>query len=330
MNNIMANSKNTTSNFSDEELNKVAPHQEKISEYWNNSEKKGQEVVKTYWKGFTQKTRDNFIKSGCYDNNGNRIEPFFLTSIFPCIDDSDENYCQQQEKQRVLVNEIEELEHHLGVLKLCASCELNSPSETSSAKNNIPDEAFGFGEITNAYEFLLILTKWHEPSLLRLALSAIVKNQKAKFLANLPAETEKTNWGIIIILFLTPFLAILNCLLYLSSPFILSYALVSAFKGNVEDTAYSFYLLGLLVFIKQTGKNIKSDLDKKNIPTQDRKNYEAWHKLNYAETYQFSTGVGAKFVFKKMVKDGIDVPPIVFDLCAALESATLRKREISK
>lgn len=263
----------------------------KLADEYDKSREIGQKYISSAWKQLTTAIKDRLVATGHYSSNGGRSG----NEDCPCDVES----------------EVESLEYQLGKLKACADCKL--PSRTDK------NAQIGYEAVTDDIRFtcdeILYKAQWHDPWFIRLGLRAISKQQ----MANLWIPAPKTD-RFIEFKAVAMFVAGLLCMvLVYASPYFVGDALVSATKGNLGDTVLACYVLGFTWWLHELIKNITTVVKPE---TQDAKNetaFNTWVRLDCLMQPLYTTGAGLKVYLEKMVMDGIEVPPIAFDLCSALE-----------
>ncbi len=262
-------------------------------DYDDSAEKAGQEFIRKNWNRLKPRTTETLISSGYYDNHGNRDQEHFGGG------------------------EVEHLEFNVGLLDRCDHCSLPNRSDNGAhiSKDVYSDDIFG------ACVDLLYQPLWHDPQFLRLALNAFPKHQMANLLFILPPIKEDKPLFLFIKFLAIVGFGFLLFLITISSPYFLGLAFVSAAQGDIESTVFALYVLGSGVWIHFFMKNMTNNESKKS---QYEKNYDAWNGLRSHWGWQ-STGSGARFCFHEMAKNGVSVPPLAFDLCAALEASILKR-----
>lgn len=258
----------------------------------------GQNYITKSWKYFTTSTRRKFCATECYDKYGKRLI--------------------NQDAELEIQSTVENLEYQIGILKQCD--EVRLPNRTDKGYV-IPNEATS-DDVLSACNEILYYREWFDPVLIRLALRAVVVNQKARLLMVLPRQKEG---GFLTNSILKVILAIFSMLLILGSPSMVATALTSAANNDVSGATGALYLLGFTVWIYTIVKGISGD--KNDRLSKEEGAYNAWDKLSYVSTgYWLGNGIGAKFYLEQISNDGVSVPLVAFDLCGVLEK-TLDKQE---
>lgn len=264
-----------------------------------------QEVGKLFilkkWKFLTENTKNYLTGSGCYSPDGDRIN---------------------NEDSR-LSDEITSLESRLGYLKQCA--------DFRPSRNH---RELIFGNVANSDEVLfacdeiLYNPQWNDPFFLRLALDAFGVHRVAYLIFMLPpAEKDKSSFMIAIGTAALLFFGLLTLMFVLALPYIISEALISAVTGDKDNTVFMMYLIGLTIYLLLAFKEkLKKRKNTNLIQSYDYQfEYDEWERLNFHKTSWSTVGVGAKFYFQEMIRQGVRLPPIAIDLCAALEASMYKQ-----
>lgn len=205
----------------------------------------------------------------------------------------------------------EQFFYEVGILKRCADSTLPYRSDANGV---IPSEALN-GEVLGAAGSLLHSSVGRDPSFLRLALSAIRQREIALLLTRLPA-LKKDRFPIVRAIGIFGFLIFVG-LLVLASPALLGNAIASAAKGDTDSTVLALYGLAFVALMAGTLRNFS----KLTAETLDEKAHAAWIQLHHMTLGPWQvTGVGTRAYLEKMIGDGILVPPVALDICAALSA----------
>lgn len=195
----------------------------------------------------------------------------------------------------------ERLEHALGMFKQCISSKVPMRSEKGAP---IPHEALTDDVLLSCEELLYVLD-WHDPEFLRLALGAVAAHQQANALKLAGPSSSGTGLGA---------LAVAGLLLI--TPLALAAGVVAAFEHNVVGAAVAFYVVGGGVLAAVRGQE-----PGKNLSPAER-THLAWWQFRYLQGGAV-VGAGARFQLERMAVDGVNVPPVAFDICAALQHRSL-------
>ena len=280
-----------------ENCNSIEP----LGEY-DTTQEAGKIYILKQWKYLTVYTRNYLNGSGCYNQDGVRIN----------VEYSD------------LSHEIDSLEYMLGCLKLCAEYKLPSRQDRDAIIDNVADN----DEVLSACDDILYMPQWHDPYFLRLALRAFGTHRIARLMIFLPtAEKEKSSFKLTVGAIATFFFGLLALILVLASPYIISEALISAVKGDTGNTVFMMYLIGFTIYLSLALKKIsKKRINKSTANNYDYQfEYDEWNKLKFDKTSWFTLGAGARYYFQEMARKGVHVPPIAIDLCVALEASLYKK-----
>jgi hypothetical protein len=249
----------------------------------------GKKEISRSWQRLRPETRAWFVKSGHYTDRGALTHVEFTNS------------------------DVEELEYNLGLINRCVDAKLPQRSEKGAP---IPPEASS-NEVQSALSSLIYLHCGQDPVFLRRALLALQRYEMARLLCILPVEktlSSSRNIG-------TALFAVFCFVLMLAAPAILASALVSIAHGNYEDTAAALYALGFIAWML----NIARGLGKDGVGTKDEQAYLAWSGMNpYQSGDWTAAGPGALAYFEEMMRKGLNVPAIAFDICESLKANTLR------
>ena len=260
---------------------------ERLAQDYEDSAEAGRKFIRQYWSVLRQSTKDWLVSSKHYGEHGE-------SRPIEYADRSDE---------------IESLEYDLGVLERCAAIQL--PARTS-ADVIIPSEVFG-DEILTSAGAMVYRQRGHEPSFLRLALTAVRVHQMAQLQTSLPAvKTSKSDVAKLIGVFILGAFCMVGVLI---SPALIGSALTHAAKGDSDSATLSLYGLGFVLLLIGTLTN----LGKTKQLTPDEVAYEGWLNLNpYVSGPWLAAGTGAGAYLENMMRKGATVPPIALDLCAVL------------
>ena len=186
-----------------------------------------QEAGKMYilkqWKFLTDNTKIYLIGSGCYTQDGDRIN---------------DEYSR-------LSDEITSLESCLGHLKQCADFR---PSRQH--RELILGSVAYSDEVLFAFDEILYMPQWNDPFFLRLALGAFGVHRVAYLIFMLPpAEKEQSSFMITIGTGALLFFSFLSLILVMASPYVISEALISIAKGDKDNTVFMMYLIGFTIYL---------------------------------------------------------------------------------
>jgi hypothetical protein len=281
---------------------------DELADSYALSQRAGQEEIKRLWRrSLHEATKLRLVSSKYYDSRGSR------QTLWTEDSENGRQYLVDVEQDE----DIENLEYSIGVLTRCVKAKL--PSRDAPSGTAIPSECFG-GErhaIENACAEIVSSPKWHEPAFLRLALSAIQKNQLAELLADSPPKDPKR------ISMLSPLFGLLatwifSLGLFSISPIPLGYALVSAVKGNSEDTIIALYCFGFAFGLARLLAPSNNSAEAPPSPWEQA--YEAWNSLFYRQPHWNLLGAGADFYLRGIAAKGVAVPLLAFDICAKLQA----------
>lgn len=116
-------------------------------------------------------------------------------------------------------------------------------------------------------------------------------------------------------------------LLVLLAPLLAAYAMVSAAEGSLAGATVGMYGLGLAYLLQTRRNRLMDEWDAEMMGlTPQQKTCRAWRDFTH-ELYDYKMGgVGAAAYLLKIQGNGVDVPPVAFDLCAAHAATTVYRR----
>lgn len=255
---------------------------------YDAASEEGQRFVSKCWPTLQAVTKSALLESGFYSPRGVREKNEFPTSSLPQHD-------------------IERLEYALGLFVKCRGAQLPQRNETGAS---IPVEALSSDLLSCAGE-LLYVRAWHDPSFLRLALSAVATHLKASALTTAgPSRGSSVAWSAIT--------SILQGALVLAMPASLAMGLLAVARQDVGGSILWLYAVGLGVLSVMSA--LKVGLPK---PEPSDLAYNGWTRFRFDEAIG-ATGAGTLEYLRKMSADGVRVPTLMFDL-----ADTLRHRMVA-
>lgn len=251
---------------------------------------RGRQFIQLEWKSLAEHTRAWLVASGKYDQAGCRHEP------------------ERTDRH----GEVEDLEYHVGVLKLCIDAEFPDRSLHPLNEMALSHKKLNHRVLSAAGD-MLNAAYGTEVIFLRLALEAIQQHQVAHLLIDHPeirVSGGKLS-GLVI------FSMILSCF----SPALLAYAIVSAAKGELFETLLAVYGLAFSLFMLGYSRYIQKGVNK------DYDAYLYWSGLLKHDDYDLgpwlTVGAGTQAYLEHMIRERIRVPPVALDLCSALRVCVL-------
>jgi len=180
--------------------------------------------------------------------------------------------------------------------------------------DSAPAESEGSNLVDACYQILYV-PEWRDPEFLRLALSALAAHLQARAVAAVdPAPRKRAP------------LAIAawtgGALVLLAAPFMAAWALVAAHEGLLAESALGMYVVAAAIAIVLQAR--RSSRRKARV-TKEERDLSAWQRHSLAEPPVI--GAGHRFRLEQLVRGGVTVPTIAFDLVAALEVETARQLE---
>lgn len=246
----------------------------------------GKRFVSAHWSSFQATTRQALLAFGVYSDRGLLLKP--------------DEYRRPVDSESQ--NRIEGLWYAVGILSLCEATPL--PGRTNYLEP-IPRTALE-NQVFLSCQTILFYREWHDATFLSLGLRALANHQVAIALENIGPEKKTSIAGLAIT-------GLLKMSFLLSAPFAMAYALIAANKGDLPGTAISLYLVALAVGAWVSIKEMESGKDK---PLNER-TYSSWSMFRFHHCGG-CVGAGARFQLEQMVKNGIFVPSVAFDLCAVM------------
>ncbi|MDB5823671.1 MAG: hypothetical protein JWR21_2375 [Herminiimonas sp.] len=249
------------------------------------AQKEGKKEIGRSWQRLRPETRAWLVKSGHYTGHG---------SAAIMVDTS---------------SDVENLEYSLGLINHCIAATLPQRSDVSAP---IPPEASS-SEVKSALSSLMYLPYGQDPVFLRRALLALRSHELACLLCILPPEKVSSTFRHVGTLVFCVF-----CIaLLVVSPAILAGALVAIVQANYGDTVMALYALGFIAWMF----NILRGLGKDATKTKDEQAYWAWSALNLYQSGDWTAaGAGALAYFEQMLRQGVQVPAIAFDISEGLKA----------
>ena len=261
----------------------------------------GQMHILRRWGSMALSTRELLTNSGYYDQRGTRLHPEDpLLSWMPAGD-------------------VDRLEWTLGAFKQCLAAKLPTRSEEGAL---IPVKALS-NEVIEACNDLLLVPQWHDPEFLRCAILAMAAHEEAFALTMTPPKKKLSVAGPF-------FLGLFHLVLAFLVPYGLAAGLMAAMDHDIGSAVWSFYLVGVglnSVFAMKEKNSKALTTHTKSPRVQDDMGghfeyaYNAWlwFRLQHGIVV---TGSAASFHIERMANEGINVPPVAFDLCRALSART--------
>ena len=247
----------------------------------------GQAFIRKVWNRVPQETRD-LLQSNGYDKMGvARRGSDQITSPY--------------------VSEIESLEYSLGVLHKAATSK--PPAKKT---DEIPRILYNNEVLIEAGIFRD--RRWRNSEFAALAIHAVIKKQVTSSLELLYLKGGKTEFqSVSAWLSIGKLIAIVAFAIGL--PFAIGNGLAAASTGDGGSaTAYAFFAFFAVGFFL--------DLNEKNKPgaahTPELLAYEKWNSMLNSE-FHIGTGHGLQIKLADMVRQGVNVPSVLFDLCAVLQ-----------
>lgn len=263
---------------------------EGLASSYDLSQQAGKTEITRSWSALRPETRAWLTSTGHYNNRGIPLQVESAQS------------------------DVEDLEYNVGLISRCVEAKLPNRSEKGAP---IPPEATD-SDILSALTTLIRRPIGQDPVFLRRALLALQRYEMARLLCILPVtRTQSTLQSIGRLIF------VVFCLfLLLISPAILANVFVSTVAGNNGDTAIGLYALGFTAWML----NIMKNLGKETPGTKDEQAFNAWAALNpYSSGDWTAGGAGAHAYFEDMLRKGLSVPAVAFDLSTSLKLQALRK-----
>jgi hypothetical protein len=257
-----------------------------LADSYSVAQQAGKKEIGRSWRGLRPDTRAWLTSTGHYDDRGGPLEADGATP------------------------ELEDLEYNLGLINRCVAAKLRGPLKTGAP---IPREALN-SDVLGELSGLIRHPFGQDPVFLRRPLLALRSFEMAHLLNTLPTAKEHSSWrGAGVIAFW------LFCfVLLLLTPAILAKGLVSAAKNDYGDTSAALYGLGFAAWML----NILRNAGKPTAKTKDEQTYLVWLALQGDWTVG---GAGASAYFEEMMRKGLQVPLIAFDLCESLKTQSLRQ-----
>jgi hypothetical protein len=276
------------------------PEIDALADRYDVAVRAGQAALSRRWRSLGERTKELLTSAGYYTGSGER-KPVEL------------------ENRNERADSIESLEYNLGVIARCAASTLPDrplkgvalPPETNSE------------QVLTACSELLYLRQWRDAQFFRMALQAVAMSKFADALWRLPVK--ESDWYVATKGIGSVGLLAIYGLLFIGSPLLAANTMVAAATGDSVGATVGMYGLGVVYLLSKFKQRLKGG----QPTTPSEKAHEAWAGILYRH-YQtggwLSTGVGAAVYLKGMMDSGVEVPPIAFDLCAALQEATLGSR----
>lgn len=262
-----------------------------LADQYDRAVAQGRSYIQRSWGVLDEKTRSLLVATGAYSERGGR-EDVELSSRVP------------------VGQNIEALEYAVGVLHQCVSAP--SPGrKTSSA--DYPAAALT-DEVLNQAGFLLQVPAWRDPSLLRLALSAVVHHKVANMAMLAGPKAEPSAVG-------TAISSSFGVALVFMSPVFLAQGLAALLRQDVFMGTFWLYGLGwsILAFFSLR-KTLREQNPSAHVHATDwARAYSAWSLLQF-EGGGFA-GPGAIEKLRSMAARGIHVPTVAFGLAHALRQS---------
>jgi hypothetical protein len=260
-----------------------------LADNYNISQQEGRKEISRSWKRLRPDTRAWLTSSGRYNDRGSVLDA-----------ESD-------------APEVEELEYNLGLINRCVAAKLPNRWDKGA---NIPVEA-RHEEVPSALAALFYQPYGQDPAFLRRALLALQRFETARLLSVMPPEKNQSSLrGASLLVFCVFCFALL-----LLFPLVLAHGLVSVTRGEYGDTAAALYGLGFIAWMLNIVRNFGKDAE----GTIDEQTYQAWLALNGYQSGDWTAGgAGAAAYFNEMMRKGLRVPVIAFDICASLRNQALR------
>lgn len=189
----------------------------------------------------------------------------------------------------------------IGVLLACAGAALPSREDRHA---DIPWQALT-DDVGTACTHLLNDPRGRDPQFIRWAIAAIVRQQQAETLRGLGPSPKFRAHGCVTMLFRTAWIV--------ASPAAVAWALVAASNGEFWSTVFAAYAAAI-------GIGCAFDMKKPAhlAGSAGERAHHAW--LAFAQRHPSpAIGTSARRHLEKMEADGMVVPAVLFDLCAALE-----------
>jgi hypothetical protein len=260
-----------------------------LSDAYDEQRHEGQRRIQRCWQYLAPATRAVLTGSGFYSERGQVL-------------DGAERMAREPE------DDIERLEYALGALAKCAAAKLPYPGDKEAPW---PKDAL-HGDIPGRCEELLLCPAWRDPQFLRLGLRAVATHETAKALQlATPAKAKSIALGC--------FVGVVSFVLVLLLPAALGGALVSAAQGELGATVIALYCAAVCLWPVWWSKQKEAGRD----TTDADRRYLAWAHFQ-AHSGETIIGAGAQHRLSELVRKGVQVPDLVYDLCAALQQATQR------
>lgn len=267
-----------------------SPELKTLADEYDQAVRAGQTRITKAWRFLSGRTRDWLTGSRLYDPHGAR----------------------STEADGADPHRIEDFEHALGVLDACVKAMI--PRRKAAKGTDIPHAARS-EEVVRALEMVLYEPRAHEAIFLRLALHALRQYEMANLLMRLPPKSELSGGSIAWLISKVG----LTLVLVLLTPAILAFSLSAVAHGEASVATAGFYFLSLVGWLAWLFKG------KDDEPPPDERAWSTWERLGFTgiDGSWTSCGVGASEVLRELLRHGARVPPLAFDLCAALTSASL-------
>lgn len=155
-----------------------------------------------------------------------------------------------------------------------------------------------------------------EPQFLRLAIEAVRQHQLASSLTRIvPPHNSSPVFKSV----LMAALSVCTVIGAFAAPYLFAKALHNVVRGDFDVAVLSCYGLAVPLFCYLWLKNL---LDEQKQSVEEIA-YRGWLLLPHMDGYWLSTGDGAEVYLRQMVKKGVTVPPVAFDLLALLKRRTM-------
>lgn len=257
----------------------------------------GQEHIRRRWSCLAPSTRELLMKSGYYDLRGNRLQP------------------EVPPPSWLLETDAERLESALGAFKLCLAAKV--PSRQDPPGTPIPVEAVT-KEVLSACDEILMVPLWHDPEFLRFGLLALAAHQQADALSMAAPDKSLSVWR--------PLLAMLGRgVLVLLAPYGLATGLMAVLRQELWPAIGGFFLLawGVSAAVAPSAaakcKPSRAPTASEDLAQHFLFAYNAWSRFRYDQQLGL-VGAAARFYLERMANEGVNVPPVAFDLCEALRA----------
>lgn len=260
-----------------------------LAERYELAQKEGQKFIANTWETLNKTVKEYLVTEGVWEVYGKRRE----------------------DNEEVSFSKVADLEYAIGILHQAAMVDIPSRSKLDA---EISYHAY-VSQIFDASEEILSKKELHDPVFLRLALVAVRVHEMANLLVRLPGEKEPSIIGIV-------FDMIWIAIVGITYPFLITAFLIMVSEHDKQVA----YVLSYLVFLSGAslwGAHKKSLKHKSKFLSSDEITYNAWLQLSpiLRTGPWLAVGVGARVYFEQVIRNGGNIPLIVFDLLTVLENS---------